>query len=175
MDELITSYLARVSHAILTVAADYPEEEFSTFAFFENSGNGVFAAGLDTVGNSLMHAKQREQYVREMRAMVVQRVGWLAACDGWASEYGHLLIHDFNNSFSRFKYPGIISDRVGEWIDNPEITSGYLLCLSWRITDALISSNVFDKIRLSAPFRLCFMSMDKEDALVLRILNWPAK
>jgi len=173
MEELIVSYLDRISRAIQACAAEHPNDVFSTFALFENAGNGIFAAGLDTLDNSLMHAKRHEAYIRNLRAMMVQREGWLACCEQLTSEAGHPLIHDFNNSFSRCKYPGIVSDRVVEWLDNPEITSGYLLWLSWRLIDALVDTNLFNNMRLSAPFRLCFMNVDKEDALVLRILNWP--
>jgi hypothetical protein len=173
MEELVAPYVDRISRAIRICAAEHPSDVFSTFALFENAGEGIFAAGLDTLDNSLLQARRREVYIHELRAMMIERDGWLGCCKQLATEPWHPQIHDFNNSFSKFTYPGIVTDRVLEWIGNREITSGHMLWLSWRVIDALLEMNIFNEFRLSAPFRLCFMSMDREDAIVVRMLNWP--
>lgn len=174
MDELVASYTERVTRAIANCAALHPNEIFSALAFYEDVGNGIFAAGLDTFDNSLLHAKRQELRVRQSRSAWARRDGWVPFCARLASEWGFDLIHDFNNSFSNFRYPGIVSAYVPEWIDDPEVTSGYLLRLVWRVIDALVDAGVFGDIRLASPFRFCFMNVDKEDALVLRVLNWPS-
>jgi hypothetical protein len=173
MDDLVANYTERVTRVIVDCASQHPNEIFSALAFFEDVGNGIFAVGLDTLDNSLLHAKRQELRVRQSRAACARRDGEVAFCERRASEWGFQLIHDFNNSFSEFKYAGIVSDYVAEWIDDPQVTSGYLLYLVWRIVDALVASDVLADLKLASPFRFCFMNLDKEDALVLRMLNWP--
>ena len=174
MDKLVDEYFLKAITAIRACAALHPDAIFSAFAFFEDVSNGIFAAGFDTIDNSLVHAKQQESSVREIREMAAAREGRANFCENFVENRNFLIINDFNNSFSDFKYPGILHDRVIAWIDDPVVTSGYLLCLAWRVIDSMVDAEVFRDVRLAAPFRLCFMTIDRDDAIVLRILNWPS-
>ena len=174
MERDVSKFAEQFERAIRECAATNTREVFSTFATYEDVGNGIFAAGLDTLDNSLLHAKRHEVTVRRLRQQMIERDGWLNCCSALLNDSGHPSIHDFNTSFSRFKHRGVVRERVDEWVENPGITPQHVLWLSWMIMDVLVQRKVFDEIVTSQPFRLCHMSFDKDDALVLRVLNWPA-
>jgi hypothetical protein len=173
MEQYVTEYVEKITQAVDHCARENPKEVFSAFAMYEDLANGIYAAGLDSLDNSLLHAKRQERYVHRLRQTMIQRTGWLDCCRQLASESGHPSIHDFNTSFSRFKYRGILSERVEKWVDRHDITAYHVMWLSWLVMDRLVENGCFGQLKLAQPFRLCFMSIDREDALVHRLLNWP--
>jgi hypothetical protein len=150
------------------------ESTLCTFACFEDCANGIFAAGFDTLDNSLLHAKRRENYILRLNKTGMAREGAVPYCDRLVRDHSFPRIEDFNGSFSKFKYAGIFTDRIPAWTSDYSVTPGFIFLLALNIMDRLVAEGAFPISRLVFPFRLGFCSKEREDMIVMKLLNWPA-
>ena len=172
-DQLVDSVADSVGKAVSSVFLTNSNELFSAFAFFGDYSNEVFAAGLDTLDNSLLYAKRREKSIDGTHKLAMAREGAISFCQRWSEDPSFLRVDDFNYSFSDFKFPGFYNQFPSPWDQDVAISDGSLFFLALAVLDKLEKNGVFSGPRISSPFRLGFFSMGREDLIVVKILNWP--
>lgn len=171
--------------AIRRFAQEHPDELFSAFAFSIDWDYAAVALILDTLGNSLREARLSEERHVEYRNDLYGRE------DGW--RYARYSVEHFTNrtldwnARGPFKYEEvpvalITTPAWVAWFNRfveeelPETGGtefeGRVILSLWRVTERLVKSRAFGKLRLSSPFRIAFAFHD-DDLIVLRILNWP--
>jgi len=143
-----------------------------TFSLYEDAGNGVLAAAVDTCNNSLLHAKRKEKRFHRDLADARLRPNFEDLLPSFASSSACRL-YDYNASFGEMK---LVLHRgyYQELADDKSRTDGKVLRCLLDILDLLIEQNAFCRLQFASPFRLGICTWDSDDMWVTKILNWPA-
>jgi hypothetical protein len=168
--------LERSAAVIRQFTEAHADEVFSTFAFTVDSDYAGVALNFDTLEHGLKEAQRAERYqIKHRNQLFAGERGWENARYYVAHQTNR--VDDWNRRGS-FKYELIAFVELPAWEDYfngseecPEL-EGRIIVSLWRVVDQLVSSGVFEGLRLSSCFRVAFAFHDDE-MIPLRILNWP--
>ena len=142
-----------------------------TFSLYEDAGNGVLAAALDTYNNSLLHAKRKEKRLHRDLADARARPNFEDLLPRFASAQA-CNVRDYNASFGEMKHL-LYREYYQDLIDDSTRSDGKVLHYLLDTLDKLVERNAFCNLRLASPFRLGICTWESEDMWVTKILDWP--
>ncbi len=174
-----TILVAEAKQAIDEFGQAHKDEICSFFAFSVDCLDGVAFVCLDTLSNSLHHAKRHEsRRSQELGAILNREYGWKNARQKINSER----ITAFIAQTGDFKYNELATLNFPEWEeyfgsdlpDDPD-PSGHVVVVLWNAIQELVADEAFKKLKCASPFRLGFEIIGDavEGLMVTRIQNWP--
>lgn len=164
--------------AIVTFSISQAADLCSFFAFSVDYCFGDVVICFDTYDNGLLHAKRNQvQSVRKWDAA-------FGAERGWENAKYELLRHrlcSHNPHTAEFKYPSFATVHFPEWEgyflneQRPEHPDplGHVIVLMHKVVSTLVSSDSFDGLVMSSPFRIGVEFSEELGLVVMRLLNWP--
>ena len=166
--------------AVESFSREHGDEVCSFFAFSLDYCYGDVVICFDEEKNSLRHAKRHEaRALRDRDAMLGTERRWEDA--RYYLEQDRLCT--YNPYTAEFKYPDFARLRFPEWEDyflsedlpegpDPE---GHVIVLMHRVTRRMVAAGVFDRLRMSSPFRIGAEFPETGPGLVVMgLLNWPS-
>jgi hypothetical protein len=170
------SMLSELPDAILSaLVAKRPgdvDDPYCSFCLYEDTSNGMIAAALDTVNNSLLHAKRKEKQVLRELSDTSARANY----DELIMQYMALPVYnifEYNTSFSNMKHH-IFQEYYHELVEDTGVTRGALVRMLVSISSHLLATGAFSQMHLASPFRVGICSWESSDMWVVRVINWPA-
>lgn len=143
---------------------------------------GHLSISLDTPENNIRAAKDLEAYAIANRAKNLRgELTW-----EWAKhQLGTPVLSPFNTDSGDFEFPEYAEVEFLAWVKlaakgnypkGAEHQDDYLesnaRLVMWRVAEQLVAENAFAALTLASPFLLGFSFHDQE-AVILRLLNWP--
>lgn len=162
-------------------------DELSYFAFDCNPEYGEVLLCLDTIQNSIITAKNTENYITEKRkensydspafklAWAIHNlgnnlIGWVLPFGNNTGDFSHQGFAEYH--FEDWEDFSLSDSYPGEFEKSEE---DYLACISTillsNVIDRLISNNAFSELKICKPF-YCGVALHDNIQNVVRIINW---
>jgi hypothetical protein len=163
-------YKANILEALRNLGPCLDQDPACTFSLYEDVGNGVLAAAIDTYNNSLLHAKRRARRITRDLQSTRQLPNSAELLPTYPRSQERRMLC-YNPTFAQMKHI-LCRDYYHQLVE--EITqTGQVLERLLKILDELVNSNIFDTLIVSSPFRIGISSWESEEMWVVDILNWP--
>jgi hypothetical protein len=171
--------VAECKRAIENFSAKHVSDLCSFFALCVDYCFGDVVICFDTYDNSLLHAKRNEvQTLKTWNAALSSERG----AENAKGLFLRRRLCTYNPHTAEFKYPNFATVHLSDWEgyflneQRPEHPDplGYVIVLMHKVVSELVSSQSFDGLALSSPFRIGVEFAEEIGLVVMRLLNWPA-
>lgn len=174
------SLVAEATKAINSFVRSHPDEISSLFCFSFDHCYGDVVICVDSIDNDILHAKRHEvQILKSWNDLLSAESAWENAV--YYIRRSRLVTH--NPHSAEFKYPELATIHFLDWekfFGSDEMRGkadpiGHVIVLMQRVIESMVSSQSFDSLRMSSPFRVGVeFPTDDLGLVVMRILNWPS-